>query len=148
MSVDHEDTGAQDVLVAMVRLPERELLDAMGFVRLLSVDPGAGRVRAEFDAQSRFCHTNGTTVQGGFITAWLDFTMAQAAILHAGRDAGIASLEIKVSFLQRVGQGRVIGDGRIARIGRRVAFLEASLESPADGTVLATASSSALILRG
>jgi acyl-CoA thioesterase len=125
-------------------LPSQDLLDAMGFVELLEVDAQQGLVRASFDAQPRFCHTNGTIVQGGFVTAWLDFSMAQAAFVRAGRPVGVASLEIKVSFLRRVGPGRVLAEGRVTRMGRRVAFLDASLFD-AQGVLLATASSSALL---
>lgn len=126
-------------------LPAVDLLESMGFVRIESFDREAGRVRAAFDAQPRFCHTDGTIVQGGFVTAWLDFAMAHAALLRTGHDVGIASLELKVSFLQRVGPGRVIAEGRVQRLGRRVAFLEATLTDHS-GMVLATASSTAMVV--
>lgn len=125
-------------------LPEDGLLESMGFVQVLSTDRKLGVVRAEFEAMKRFCHTNGTIVQGGFISGWLDFSMAQAVIVRAAEPVGVASLELKVNFLQRVGPGRVIAEGRVLRMGRRVAFLEASLFDPA-GAVLATASSTALL---
>ncbi len=125
-------------------LPSGELLRSMGFVRIVGFDRDAGRVQAEFDALPRFCHTDGTIVQGGFVTAWLDFAMAHAALLKAGHGVGVASLELKVSFLQRVGPGRVVAEGRVQRIGRRVAFLEARLTDPA-GALLATASSTAML---
>ena len=134
-----------DALAALGKsLPSQDLLDAMGFVELLSVDAQQGLIRAHFDAQERFCHTNGTIVQGGFVTAWLDFSMAQAAFVKAGRLVGVASLEVKVSFLRRVGPGRVLAEGRVTRMGRRVAFLDASLFDES-GVLLATASSSALL---
>lgn len=126
-------------------LPSSDLLDSMGFVRIAAVDRETGSVRAEFDALPRFCHTEGTIVQGGFVTAWLDFSMAQAAFRMSDRPVGVASLELKVSFLQRVGPGRVIAQGRIARLGRRIAFLEASLFD-AGGTLLATATSTAMLV--
>lgn len=125
-------------------LPEDGLLESMGFVQVLSTDRKLGVVRAEFEAMKRFCHTDGTIVQGGFISGWLDFSMAQAVIVRAAEPVGVASLELKVNFLQRVGPGRVIAEGRVLRMGRRVAFLEASLFDP-DGAVLATASSTALL---
>jgi uncharacterized protein (TIGR00369 family) len=125
-------------------LPEDGLLESMGFVQVLSTDRKLGVVRAEFEAMKRFCHTNGTIGQGGFISGWLDFSMAQAVIVRAAEPVGVASLELKVNFLQRVGPGRVIAEGRVLRMGRRVAFLEASLFDPA-GVVLATASSTALL---
>jgi uncharacterized protein (TIGR00369 family) len=126
-------------------LPSSDLLDSMGFVRIVGVDRQTGSVRAEFDALPRFCHTEGTIVQGGFVTAWLDFSMAQAALRNADRIVGVASLELKVSFLQRVGPGRVVAEGRITRLGRRIAFLEASLFDAA-GALLATASSTAMLV--
>lgn len=126
-------------------LPSSELLESMGFVRIVSADPETGTVRAEFDALPRFCHTEGTIVQGGFVTAWLDFSMAQAALRKSGRAVGVASLELKVSFLQRVGPGRVVAEGRITRLGRRIAFLDAGLYD-ADGRLLATASSTAMLV--
>ena len=125
-------------------LPEDGLLESMGFVQVLSTDRKLGVVRAEFEAMKRFCHTDGTIVQGGFISGWLDFSMAQAVIVRAVEPVGVASLELKVNFLQRVGPGRVIAEGRVLRMGRRVAFLEASLFDPA-GALLATASSTALL---
>jgi uncharacterized protein (TIGR00369 family) len=125
-------------------LPSAELLQSMGFVRIVGFDREAGRLQAEFDALPRFCHTEGTIVQGGFVTAWLDFSMAHAAFLKAGHAVGVASLELKVSFLQRVGPGRVFAEGRVQRLGRRVAFLEARLTDPA-GALLATASSTAML---
>jgi uncharacterized protein (TIGR00369 family) len=126
-------------------LPAVELLGSMGFVRVLEADRDAARVRAEFDALPRFCHTDGTIVQGGFVTAWLDFAMAQAALLRTGHEVGIASLEIKVSFLRRVGPGRVVAEGRVSRLGRRIAFLEGSLFDPS-GTLLASATSTAMVV--
>lgn len=126
-------------------LPAVELLGSMGFVRVIEADREAARVRAEFDALPRFCHTDGTIVQGGFVTAWLDFAMAQAALLRTGHEVGIASLELKVSFLQRVGPGPVVAEGRVSRLGRRVAFLEGSLFDPS-GALLATASSTAMVV--
>jgi acyl-CoA thioesterase len=125
-------------------LPEDGLLESMGFVKVLSTDRKLGVVRAEFEAFRRFCHTDGRIVQGGFISGWLDFAMAQAVIVRAAEPVGVASLELKVNFLQRVGPGRVIAEGRVLRMGRRVAFLEASLFDPA-GALLATASSTALL---
>jgi uncharacterized protein (TIGR00369 family) len=122
-----------------------DMFASMGFSRLVDADRKAGFVRLEFDALPRFCHTNGQIVQGGFVTAWLDSSMAQAARLHAGRPVGVASLEVKVSFLRRVGPGKVVAEGRVIRMGRRVAFLEASLFDAGTGVLLATASSSALI---
>jgi len=139
-----EHVSEDAAVLAASLLPVRPMLESMGFVRLVSADRVTGQVRIEFDAQERFCHSNGQIVQGGFVTAWLDFAMAQCARLKAGQPVMVASLEVKVSFLRRVGPGRVFAQGRVSRMGRRVAFLEASLFDSSD-VLLATASSSALI---
>jgi acyl-CoA thioesterase len=138
------DSSLSDLDDVKSALVFTDLLDAMGFVQAVSADRKAGIVRAEFDVQPRFCHTNGTIAQGGFVTAWMDFAMAQAARLVYGQPTGVASLEIKVSFMRPVGPGRVTAEGRVVRMGRRVGFLEGSLFD-AKGTLLATASSCAMM---
>jgi acyl-CoA thioesterase len=134
-----------DAAAAPACQPSPALMEAIGGCRMLSVDAERGVVRAEFTARPEFCHTNGTIVQGGFVTAWLDFAMAHAAINRTRDQFGVASLEIKVSFLERVGPGAVIVEGRVLRLGRRVAFLEATL-SDASGRTLATATSTAMLV--
>ena len=124
--------------------PNPELMASLGGFSVVEADPGAGRVRMRFNALRRFCHSNGTTVQGGFITAWLDCAMAHAVHFQSGFTCAVSSLEIKVSFLERVGPGVVFVDARIVRRGRRVAFLEAVLLDE-NGRQLATASSTAML---
>jgi uncharacterized protein (TIGR00369 family) len=85
-------------------------------------------------------------VHGGFAATMLD-TVAGCAVhstLPAG--SGYASIEIKVSFLRRLHAGtRVIATGTLTKPGSRVAFADASLTTD-DGTLVATASSSLLVL--
>lgn len=120
------------------------LLRAMGFDRLLHSDPqGVARVR--FAPRAEFAHTEGTIVQGGFITAWLDNSMAFAVVAREP-GVGLASLELKVSFLERVGVAPVEAEARVVRWGGSVVFLEASLFAQ-DGQLLARASSTGKLLR-
>ena len=121
------------------------LLNTIGFAELLHTDAQAGTARVRFVARPEFAHTNGTIVQGGIITAWLDNAMAFAVM---GRDptAALASLELKVSFLERVGVETSEVEARIVRWGRSVVFLEADLRS-GDGRLLARASSTGKLLR-
>ncbi len=121
------------------------LLQTIGFSKLLKTDPEAGTARVRFVARPEFAHTNGTIVQGGIITAWLDNAMAFAVV---GRDptAALASLELKVTFLERVGVETFEVEARIVRWGRSIVFLEADLWS-SDGRLLARASSTGKLLR-
>jgi len=126
-------------------LPPGPMLDTMGGAEVLSVDAEAGVVRVRFTARPEFCHTNGTIVQGGFITAWLDFAMAFATMNRTRGAFNVASLEIKVSFLERVGPGPIVVEGSVRRLGKRVAFLEASLFTEGD-RLAATATSTAMLV--
>lgn len=126
-------------------LPPGPMLDTLGGAQVLSIDPGAGVVRVAFTARPEFCHTNGTIVQGGFVTAWLDFAMAFATMNRTGGASNVATLEIKVSFFERVGPGQVVVEGRVRRLGKRVAFLEASLFTEGD-RLAATATSTAMLV--
>lgn len=137
------DPGA-DPLPWQRMVPAPELMDALGGMRLLSVDPKAGRVRAAFQCRPAFCHSGGTTAQGGFVTGWMDFTMAFSVLTRSGGTHNIASLDIHVSFLERVGPGEVVAEGWVRRMGRKVAFLEATLTQ--NGKVCATAVSSGLLV--
>jgi acyl-coenzyme A thioesterase PaaI-like protein len=121
------------------------LMQTIGFAQLLHTDPAAGTARVRFVARPEFAHTHGTIVQGGIITAWLDCTMA-FAVMSREPDTGLASLEIKVSFLDRVGVDSFEVEARILRWGRSVVFLEADLFAQ-DGRLCARASSTGKLLR-
>ena len=127
-----------------IEISTQPLLRAIGFDRLLHSDPqGVARVR--FVPRSEFAHTEGTIVQGGFITAWLDNSMAFAVFAREA-GVGLASLELKVSFLERVGVAPVEAEAHVVRWGGSVVFLEASLFAQ-DGQLLARASSTGKLLR-
>jgi len=125
---------------------QRDLSRAIGWKRLLSWDGHARTLRAMFEVRPEFCHSGGTIAQGGFVTAWLDASMAQATMRDTGFESNIATLELKVSFLKAVPPGDVLAEGRVLRRGRRVAFLEASLFNAAGTDLLATATSTGLIV--
>lgn len=121
------------------------LWESLGGFKVLSWDPAKRIARAGFTVRPEYCHTNGTIAQGGFITAWMDAAMAQAVLLDTDRQFTVASLEIKVSFLERVGPGQGIAEGRVIRRGKRVAFLEAELFD-AQGRMAAMATSTGMIV--
>jgi acyl-CoA thioesterase len=121
------------------------LFDALGGFHVTGWDAASRTLQAAFTVRPAFCHTHGTTAQGGFITAWLDASMAHAVLYDTDQTQTISSLEIKVSFLERVGPGPGRTEARIIRRGARVAFLSADLITP-DGKLAATATSTGLII--
>lgn len=88
------------------------------------------------------------SVHGGFFATVLD--SACGCAVHSTLPAGVGytSLEIKVSFLRPItaDTGPVTAHGWVTRTGRNAAFAEADLRDQ-DGHILATASSTCLIVR-
>jgi len=120
------------------------LSESMGGFHVTGWDAGRKVVSAAFTVRREYCHTNGTIAQGGFITAWLDAAMAHAVIHDTGHAQTVFSLEIKVSFYEKVGPGAGRVEGRVIRRGKRVAFLEAALYN-AEGKLAAEATSTGLL---
>ena len=122
----------------------KALSESMGNFHVTGWDTERKVLAAAFTVRREYCHTNGTIAQGGFITAWLDAAMAQAVIHDTGHAQTVFSLEIKVSFYEKVGPGEGRVEGRVIRRGKRVAFLEASLYN-ADGKLAAEATSTGVL---
>ncbi|SCK49866.1 uncharacterized domain 1-containing protein [Variovorax sp. HW608] len=122
----------------------KALSESMGNFHVTGWDPERKVLSAAFTVRREYCHTNGTIAQGGFITAWLDAAMAHAVIHESDHRQTVFSLEIKVSFYEKVGPGEGRTEARIIRRGKRVAFLEASLYNP-QGKLAAEATSTGIL---
>lgn len=123
----------------------KALSESMGNFHVTGWDPERRVASAAFEVRREYCHTNGTIAQGGFITAWLDAAMAHAVIHDTERAQSVFTLEIKVSFYEKVGPGEGRVEARVIRRGKRVAFLEASLYSP-EGKLAAQATSTGVLV--
>lgn len=132
-----------DDLEARIR-SGRALNESMGGFHVTRWDEEAQVLHAAFTVRREYCHTNGTIAQGGFITAWLDAAMAHAVMHATGHAQTVFSLEIKVSFFEKVGPGEGRVEARLVRRGRRVAFLEGWLYNP-EGRLAAQASSTGML---
>lgn len=121
-----------------------KLSQALGDFHLTAWDEQRRVLRADFTVRPEHCHSDGRIAQGGFVTGWLDGVMAFAVILETGGRQTVHSLEIKVSFLERVSPGEGYVEGRVVRRGRRVAFVEGWLYN-AQGQLAAQASSSGML---
>lgn len=112
--------------------------------RVQAFDDETGTVEMRYTLDESFTHSGGI-VQGGFITGMLDAGMAHAIIARYRRYVIVASLEIKVSFLEVARAGELVVYARPVRLGRSIAFLEAELHDE-NGNLLATATSTAKII--
>ena len=112
--------------------------------RIASFDEETGVVEMHFEADQSLCHS-GDIIQGGFIAGMLDAAMAHAVFGALKAIVVVATLEIKVSYLDIARAGPLVARGWVSRMGKTISFLEAELYD-ADGTLLSKASSTARII--
>jgi uncharacterized protein (TIGR00369 family) len=111
---------------------------------LLDARPGDGWIRIGFDGKPEFCNPAGF-VQGGILAAMLDDTMGPAVFTMTEGKLYTATITMTVNFLAPARPGPITGEATVTQLGKTVAFVEGRLMA-ADGTVLATATTSARLV--
>ncbi len=94
-----------------------------------------------FTIPLEFCHS-GNVVQGGFVAAMLDATMAHAVFAHVENIIALPTLELKTNYLRPSLAGSFSVEGSIVHAGRSIVFLQGKLFDE-QGELTATASSTA-----
>ena len=112
---------------------------------LLRVDRERGEVDIRFEPADLFIQGTGV-LQGGAVTAMLDFAMAFATLASLPPQASCATVNLNTSFLRPAPQGRYIATGTVDRCGKAMAFSQARLVRADTGQLVATASSSLAVL--
>lgn len=113
--------------------------------RVVAFAPERKELRMAFEIGLECCHTV-DVVQGGFVTAMLDASMAHVVLAVEQFRVHVSSIDINVSFLKPSRAGAFVAVGSIVRLGRSIAFLKAELFN-GKGELTATATSSAHIGR-
>src|SRR5260370_8659445 len=80
---------------------------------LLDIDSARGYARFRFEVVRAFCHSQGKICQGGFLTGMVDTAMATAALVKGKLAVAVPTLELKISFLARMGPGIVYPQCRL-----------------------------------
>ena len=111
---------------------------------LIDARPSEGWIRIGFDGRKDFCNPAGF-VQGGILSAMLDDTMGPAVFVMTDGKLFTATITMTVNFLAPAKPGKIVGEAKVTQLGRTIAFVEGRLMSE-DGTVLATASTSARLV--
>ena len=93
----------------------------------------------KFDISADYTHSNGTVVQGGFITAMLDAAMAHLVILKRNQEVNPLSLNVNVNFIAPGAPGTFIASAHIMKMGKSIAFTSAELHQ--NDVLIATATS-------
>ncbi|HEV2388128.1 MAG TPA: PaaI family thioesterase [Candidatus Acidoferrales bacterium] len=97
--------------------------------RLLRVE--RGRVWLEMEVARRFLQVHGR-VHGGILATLADTATALAAYTVVPPRARLATLEMKINFLEGVERGAVTARARVLRAGRTVVVCECDLRDGAD----------------
>jgi uncharacterized protein (TIGR00369 family) len=116
------------------------VLKTLGF-ELQDIEPG----RAVFEGMVAEALTQNGILHGGVLAAILDTACAVAAISQVFPDFYATSINLQVSFLRSIRQGRFRVEGRCIKTGRNVMFTEASVCNEA-GQLLATGSSQLIVI--
>jgi uncharacterized protein (TIGR00369 family) len=117
---------AQEKLVTELvrqRMKESKSSELLGF-DLESVHDGRAIFR--LDVRPRHKQMHGV-VHGGIIAALADTTAAIAAYTVIPRDVEIATLELKINYLEPIPGGRVKADAKVLRAGRNFIVVECEI---------------------
>lgn len=104
-------------------------------MRLLRVS--MGEASASFTVGEPFLQGNGV-VQGGIVSAMLDFAMVFAAFSRIPVEASLASISQTTNFFRPVFSGEVFTEGSLEKVGRSVINARAVLKDK-EGVLLASA---------
>lgn len=120
-----------------------ERLNADGhnpYARLIGIEfefIEADRCRAAIDVRDELFHPGGI-VHGGVAFSLVDTCMAHAVMAGAPKEQNCSTIEIKISYLSPVTQGRITGEAVVIRRGKRVCFVEARVDQDTSQIAAAT----------
>ncbi len=98
-------------------------VDLYGFVTE-HIGYGEARVRLPFDVR----HIRpGGTIGGPALMALADYTVYAAVLGMVGPVPLAVTASLSINFLRRPGAVDLLGEGRVLKLGRRLAFAEATL---------------------
>ena len=99
-----------------------------------------------FDIGEELTHSDGAFVQGGFITAMLDTSMAHLLIFKTNGEYNPLTLNINVNFLAPGTPGKFISAATINKLGKSISFTSAELHQGDSLVATATATNKFLKL--
>jgi len=109
------------------------ILGAEGF----NFDKKNESITMNFNIGEDLTHSGGMIVQGGFITAMLDTSMAHLLIFKSDGKYNPLTLSVNVTFLTSGSPGKFIASAKIEKMGKSISFTSAQLHQ--DGILVAIA---------
>lgn len=107
--------------------------------RLLAVNLEKGIVELGFTPGEQYLQ-GANVIQGGMVSAMLDFALGFAALVTVQQSQSVASATLNVSFLRAAKPGTYVARGELERLGRSLAFTRGVL-TDSGGLQVATATS-------
>ncbi len=107
---------------------------AMGF-EVVSVERGAAVFQMKVGKRHRQVHG---VVHGGILATLADTVAAIAAYSALPRGTAIATIEMKINFLEAVAGGVIRAEGKVLRVGRNFVVTECEIRDE-DGLLVAKA---------
>jgi uncharacterized protein (TIGR00369 family) len=95
----------------------------LGF-SLVAIDKGRATLR--LNAAARHKQIQGV-VHGGILAAFADTAGAMAAYTVVPKDTALATIELKINYLEPVAAGRVTAEARVLRAGRNFVVCECEI---------------------
>lgn len=114
-------------------------------VQLIQANAEAGTVELAFEPDGLFVQ-GASILQGGAVTAMLDFAMAFAAMTRLPTTSGVATVSLNTSYLRTAPLARYIAVGEVERQGRSMVFTQARLLRERDRQPVASASSALAVV--
>lgn len=127
------------IATALDQIPTPPCAKLLGW-QLVDARPQDGWIKIAFDGKREFCNPAGF-VQGGMLSSMLDDTMGPAVFVMTEGRLFTTTISMSVNFLAPAKPGPITGEATVTQLGKTIAFVEGRL-TDADGTLLATASSS------
>ncbi len=126
--------GLQALEMVRQRMKDSRATEMLGF-DVTSI--GQGHAVFELDVQAHHKQIHGV-VHGGILAALSDTTAAIAAYTAVPRGTEIATVELKINFLEPVRGGRIRAEGHVLRVGRNFVVTECEIFNE-DGSMAAKA---------
>ena len=105
-----------------------EALPWVGILGLSVEEIGAGTCRVRMPGKDEFLRPGGT-VSGPALMSLADYAMYVAVLSAIGRVELAVTINLTANFLRRPRPGAILGDCRLIKLGKRLAYGEVSLYS-------------------
>ena len=89
--------------------------------RISGFDESTGTVDVSYSLDESFCHS-GDIVQGGYIASMLDAAMAHVTFMQLRSFVVVATLELKVNYLDIARPGKLTARARVVKLGKSIGF--------------------------